>query len=59
MATPLIGEVQKPMMRSCVATTSKKHKLITMWKLPLEGSGVKPKGTKYKCSEPNVEARPK
>jgi len=23
------------------------------------GSGVKPKGTKYKCSEPNVEARPK
>ena len=25
----------------------------------MEGSGVKPKGTKYKCSEPNVEARPK
>ena len=30
-----------------------------LWELPLEDSGVKPKGTKYKCSEPNVEARPK
>jgi len=59
VATLLLGKVTEPKMESVSLRIKEVTNYSVLRELPLEGSGVKPKGTKYKCLEFNVEARPK
>jgi hypothetical protein len=54
-----VGRTPKAHDGNGVAAEKRGCKLFSFEGVTFGGSGVKPKGTKYKCLEFNVEARPK